>query len=192
MTKDRTSAAFFEAKYQHDPDPWGFASSAYERGRYEAIFNALSSRHYKRGFEPGCSVGMLTTRLASICDQVEATDISRTVVTQARKRCQSLTNNVNITCGALPRLIPAGSFDLIVLSEMGYYFTKNELFNLGEELVARLSKPGVLLAAHWLGTSRDHLLSGDLVHQILGTVKGLSRKHSERHAGFRLDRWRRI
>jgi SAM-dependent methyltransferase len=191
MTRDRTSAAFFEAKYQRDPDPWRFGSSAYERGRYDAILNALSSRHYKRAFEPACSVGILTVRLASICDQVEATDISPTAVKRARERCHSLTN-VNIACGALPQVIPAGSFDLIVLSETGYYFTDNELLDLAEELVGRLSKPGMLLAAHWLGTSEDHLLSGDLVHQILGTMKDLSHEHSERHAGFLLDRWKRI
>jgi len=108
----------------------------------------------------------------------------------ARERCKDLPN-VNIVCGELPSIIPAGSFDLIVLSEIGYYFNDTQLAKLGQKLVRRLSQPGTLLATHWLGTSDDHLLHGDQVHEILAGLSGLRHIHFERHRGFRLDRWDR-
>ena len=189
MTMDPTSLPFFEEKYQRNPDPWGFASSPYEQSRYSAIFNALCYRRYKRGFEPGCSIGVLTALLATICDQVYAMDISPTAVSHAGERCRNL-RGVKVSCGALPHHLPAGTFDLVVMSEIGYYFDEESLLKLGKNLVSRIPDSGILLAAHWLGASEDHVLSGDRVHEILGTLDGLDLEHSERHAGFRLDRWR--
>lgn len=188
MTANTTSQEFFEQKYLIRPDPWEFASSPYEQDRYAVIFKALNHRRYERAFEPGCSIGVLTQRLATICEHVEATDISPTAVKFAQERCANL-SNVNITCRALSTLLPNKSFDLIILSEVGYYFEQGQLLSLAEGLVRGLCNSGILLAAHWLGTSRDHLISGDRVHEILSSLDGLTLEHSERHARFRLDRW---
>jgi hypothetical protein len=49
----------------------------------------------------------------------------------------------------------------------------------------------VLLAVHWLGSSKDHVLSGDRVHEVLESLDGLVVTCSDRHAGFRLERWER-
>ena len=89
MNHSTTSRAFFEEKYKGSEDPWRFASSSYELGRYDAIINALSFRRYRRAFEPACSIGVLTEQLAIICDRVDATDISSTAVEQAIHRCQA-------------------------------------------------------------------------------------------------------
>ncbi len=185
--KDTVSQEFFDEKYRQKSDPWDFASSEYEQSRYQAVFDALHYRRFARAFEPGCSIGILTERLAAICDRVVAVDISPTAVDSARERCKTL-SNVEITCGALPDL-PAGDFDLVVMSEIGYYFDERQLTLLAEKLAGKIRKPGVLLAAHWLGYSEDHLLSGDRVHEIFGALADLTVGHSERHAAFRLDRW---
>jgi trans-aconitate methyltransferase len=188
--ENTTSQAFFEEKYRRSTDPWDFATSAYEQQRYSTILNAIRHRHYNHAFEPGCSVGVLTEQLATFCDRVDATDIALSAVAQTRRRTQRLPN-VQTTCGALPALIPDGTFDLIVFSEIGYYFTEKALFSLAKELVNRNCKSGVFLAAHWLGESPDHLLSGDRVHEVLAQVPDLSLQHAERHPGFRLDLWTR-
>jgi len=185
-----TSAEFFEEKYRENPDPWNFATSEYERSRYDAILCALGDRDYQRAFEPACSVGELTARLASRCARVEAMDISATAIEQARRRCREF-SNVELHVGALPDQIPQGDFDLIVFSEIGYYFEEEPLRKLGEQLVHHLQRGGTLLAAHWLGTSTDHVLSGDRVHEILGGLTDLRLELSERHAEFRLDCWGR-
>ena len=118
-------------------------------------------------------------------------DIAPSAVSIARERCKDL-NNVVVRCGALPEDIPEGTFDLVVLSEIGYYFSEEQLRSLANRLVERLSRPGVMLAVHWLGSSEDHLLHGDRVHTILRSLDGLVHDRSELHAGFRLDRWARL
>jgi predicted TPR repeat methyltransferase len=186
-----TSAEFFEQKYREDADPWDFAKSEYERSRYDSIIHALAGRHYERAFEPGCSVGELTRRLAALCGHLDAMDISATAVERTRARCQDLPN-VTLHVGSLPHQMPHGDFDLIVFSEIGYYFDEFTLQELGHTLVSRIQRSGTLLAAHWLGTSNDHVLSGDRVHAILGCLAGLRLDHAERHEGFRLERWARL
>ena len=191
--QDHTSQAFFEKMYASKADPWAFETSKYERSRYTAIFEALKHRRYAHAFEPGCAIGVLTEQLATLCDRVDATDISPTAIRRTAERCRNLPN-VHTTCGALPALIPDGPFNLIVLSEIGYYFEEPILLDLANSLVDRMATSGTLIAAHWLGTSKDHLLHGDRVHEILATIPGVTLEHSERHpstqhAGFRLDRW---
>jgi protein-L-isoaspartate O-methyltransferase len=117
-----SSAAFFEAKYQKRADPWNFSSNAYELRRYEAIICAITHRRYARAFEPGCSIGVLTERLAAYCDAVYAIEFSSTASDQAQARCAHLPN-VEVRCAAMPEGMPARDFDLVVLSEIGYYFT---------------------------------------------------------------------
>ncbi len=182
----------FEEMYARDPDPWNFASSEYEQGRYRATVAALGDRRYARAFEPGCSVGVLTARLATICDDVEAMDLSPSAIAEAEKRCHLL-RNVHLTCGSLTEQAfgPQGMFDLIVLSEIGYYFEERQLRIIAERLIQKLSPGGTLLAVHWLGESPDHPLSGDRVHEILGRIAGLNSIKAERHEGFRLEVWER-
>jgi SAM-dependent methyltransferase len=188
--RDTTSSSFFEAKYQSSADPWSFATSQYEQARYQAIFDAIGHRRYRHVFEPGCSIGILTEKLASICDRIDASDLSYTAICRARDRTHHL-SNVQTTCGGLPAFIPDGTFDLVVFSEIGYYFTAPELFSIAEILVNRIYKSGMFLAAHWLGESPDHLLSGDCVHEVIARVPNLTLQYSERHTNFRLDTWQR-
>jgi SAM-dependent methyltransferase len=191
MTTKTTSQQFFEAKYKEARDPWSFCSNDYELDRYSATLGALNHRRNRHAFEPGCSIGILTARLAAICDRVDASDISPTAVERAREFCEHLPN-VNIVCSSLPDDLPLEMFDLIVFSEIGYYFNQQELFHVGSHLVDKLEPSGTLLAVHWLGHSVDHLLGGDVVHETLSSLQGLSLDFSARHAGFRIDRWVRI
>jgi 2-polyprenyl-3-methyl-5-hydroxy-6-metoxy-1,4-benzoquinol methylase len=188
MSVSSTSADFFESMYAEREDPWEFASSQYERDRYAAIVRALGNRRYRRAFEPGCSIGILTAQLATFCDRVEAMDISPTAVTRARLHCKRLTN-VQILCGSLLDMIPEGEIDLVVFSEIGYYFTEIQLSSVATGLVKQMSPEGTLLAVHWLGSSRDHVLDGDRVHTVLKTLPNLSLVQAGRCPGFRLDRW---
>ena len=191
MNGPDTSREFFEAMYRRDADPWDFASSEYEQGRYRAILAALDGHRYARAFEPGCSIGVLTEGLAGLCDRVDAMDLSPSAIEQAKRRCHDL-KNVHLTSGSLAEAMPEGEFDLMVLSEIGYYFEELRLQEIAERLVDRLQPGGHLLAAHWLGESADHVLSGDQVHEVLGRVAGLSRVRSEQHEGFRLEVWERV
>ena len=188
---DPSSAEFFERKYRESTDPWNFGSSAYELERYDVTMQALAGRRFRHAFEPGCSVGVLTERLARVCDRVDALDLSPTAVKAAQARCAGL-DNVCVRTGSLADPLPGTDFDLIVLSEIGYYLDPGELARCGAALVHQLVPGGCLLGVHWLGQSPDHRLSGDQVHAVLRSLDGLRLDYSEGRTGFRLDRWTRL
>jgi SAM-dependent methyltransferase len=189
--KFESSATFFEGKYLKDPDPWDFSSSSYELERYDAIIRAISTRRYHRAFEPGCSIGVLTERLAAHCDAVDAIDFSPTAAAQASAHCAHLPN-VHIYCAAMPDRMPADDCDVLVLSEIGYYFTSKAWREITAQLIDSIPQGAVVLAAHWLGYSPDHCISGEEVHQILLACTTLQLQHAERNPGYRLDRLVRL
>jgi SAM-dependent methyltransferase len=186
------SQAAFEAKYRRYGDPWDFTGSRYERDRYLLTLESLMRNRYRRAFEPACSIGVLTAALAQRCDEVQAMDIAPSAVETARRRCSGLPG-VTVSCADLATHRPEGPFDLIVFSELGYYFEPALLSSIAESLARALEAGGELVGVHWLGTSEDHLLHGDAVHAILQEalrpycewIKGA------RHPGFIMDTWRR-
>jgi protein-L-isoaspartate O-methyltransferase len=186
------SKAAFEAKYRRSNDPWDFAVSVYERARYDTTLQSLTRARYRRAFEPACSVGVLTAALAELCDSVYATDIAPSAVRLARRRCADLPN-VSIDCADLAEHDPEGLFDLIVFSEVGYYFAIPQLARIARSLAARLEAGGELIGVHWLGDSADHLLRGDDVHACLGRelADSCTWLRGAWYPGFRLDVWRR-
>jgi SAM-dependent methyltransferase len=186
MTHKNTTAEFFESLYLRSPDPWNFASSCYEQGRYEAMIEAIGHRRYERAFEPACSIGVLTQSLARFCDHLDAVDISPTAVARCRERCRNL-SNVTIRHGALPESIPDGKLNLIVFSEIGYYFDESALDRLTARLADKLWSGSSLLAVHWLGVSADHVLSGDRVHEIIRSNPQFAIERERRFPSFRLD-----
>lgn len=183
-----TCEEFFEEKYQASRDPWEFERAAYERSRYDSVMASLQAGRYCYAFEPGCSVGVLTERLAEICDRVEAFDISPTATQRAQTRCAHK-QNVHIWHGDLRNADPSGC-DLLVLCEIGYYFSAQQWSEMMMAATRALAPSATVLACHWLGNSSDHLIHGDVVHDAIHALRNLKHEHEERHTGFRLDLWR--
>jgi SAM-dependent methyltransferase len=177
----RTPASSFEEKYRDLGDPWHFRTSRYEQRRYGIAMAMLPALRYRRAFEPGCSVGELTARLAFRVDALLAMDCSPTAVEMARSRCRGL-DHVTFAVGELPEAWPPGAFDLVVLSE------------IVSRSAAALPPGGTLLALHWRGHSEDHVLHGDQVHAV---ARAVAAEHGLRGAGqycedaFRADVWTR-
>jgi len=185
-----STAEAFEGRYLHSPDPWLIASSATELNRYRALLKSLTLTRYSRAFEPGCSIGVFTAQLAGRCDFVLATDVSPHALDLARQRCGNYVN-VEFEQRDLAQEVPAGPFDLIVVSEIGYYFTAPRLVRIATALTASLAPGGELIAAHWPGASHDHVLDGDEVHATLLQALPLRHVTSARHPGLRVDGWLR-
>ena len=57
-------AGYFDDMYARSDDPWGFTSRWYERRKYAISLAMLPQERYDSAFEPGCSIGVLTGRLA--------------------------------------------------------------------------------------------------------------------------------
>jgi SAM-dependent methyltransferase len=175
-----TSREFFEGLYLADPDPWGFTDDPYERGRYDQILEHVPAGHYDTAFEPGCSIGVLTRRLADRCRRVLALDIAGPAVDEARRRCAGHPG-VEIARGELPDDLPTAPLDLVVLSEIGYYFTEPVLGDLAQRIRDLLTPDGRVVAVHWVGDSPDHVLHGRDVHRVLGTRLALSHRVGIEH-----------
>ncbi|MDQ3350421.1 MAG: methyltransferase domain-containing protein [Actinomycetota bacterium] len=182
----------FEARYRLDDDPWQFATSEYEQRRFDITVASLPPGRFGRVFEPGCAGGELTVRLSQRCDELVACDGSPTVLRRARQRVSEAADpscRVELDVGVIPEWWPIGEFDLIVLSEIGYYFDAPALSELVGRVEGALVDGGTLLAVHWRGVSGDHLLSGDEVHTIIGSTVVRQHQGSHLEPGFRLDWW---
>jgi SAM-dependent methyltransferase len=139
---------YFEDKYRGDIDPWQFRSSDYEREKYQATIKALSKPRYARALEVGCSIGVLTGLLAPRCDTLIAIDASATAIAAAREHASG---NVTFEVGTLPQDFPPGPFDLIVLSEVLYYFVAADLQRVAKLCLDALAPDGEIILCHWLG-----------------------------------------
>jgi SAM-dependent methyltransferase len=173
-------ASYFEAMYAESPDPWGFTTRWYERRKYALTVASLPREQYRRGFEPGCSIGVLTALLAERCEQLLATDIAPGAVATATQRLASC-GGVDVAELAVPHEWPQGRFDLIVLSEIGYYLSADDLELLLDRVVSSLEPGGTLVAVHWRHPVPDYPLRGDDVHDLLATIPELHRlvRHEE-------------
>jgi SAM-dependent methyltransferase len=179
---------YFDDLYRHHPDPWGFRTRWYETRKRQATMAALPDRHYPSVFEPGCSTGLLTRLLAARSDRVLAMDISAAALQHAHT---NVPDHVQLRKGAVPHDWPAGRFDLVVLSELGYYLDEKDCQQL-----ARLAatSAGDLIAVHWRHPVEDYPLTGDHVHHILEHTAAehrLTRICHHVEADFRLAVWSR-
>ena len=189
------TARYFDDVYRANPDPWNFASSPYEAAKYAATLAALPRPRYAAAFEAGCSIGILTSQLAPRCGQLLSIDVSELALRAARERCAAL-ENVRFEQRTLPGEFPAGPFDLIVVSEVGYYLAMPDLLKLRDLAVRQLAPAGHLLLVHWTPLVHDYPLTGDEVHEtFLGVARAehgsLRHVSARREEKYRLDLFER-
>ena len=87
MTADPETSlppSFFDAIYAEAPDPWSFATSDYEAGKYAVTVATLPRAQYASALEIGCSIGVLTELLAPRCDALLSVDVAERALNQAR------------------------------------------------------------------------------------------------------------
>lgn len=164
--------SYFDAMYAEAQDPWGFGDRWYEERKRALTLAALPARRYRRGLEPGCSIGVLSAGLARRCEVLVSTDVSSAALERAAARVPA---NVELRPWALGEPWSDGTFDLLVLSEVGYYLDATALAPALEGAVALLEVGGTLLACHWRHPVDDYPLGGDAVHAAIGATPGLSR-----------------
>ncbi|GAB3688979.1 SAM-dependent methyltransferase [Spirosoma flavus] len=156
---------YFDDVYKANEDPWSFETSPYEQQKYEATLAALPNKQYDSAFEIGCSIGVLTQMLAPKCHRLLSVDASELPLKAARKRLADYPT-VTIQQMAIPDQFPDGSFDLILLSEVGYYFSYSDLARVRQLLIDHLRPNGHLLLVHWTPVVHDYPLTGDQVHDF--------------------------
>jgi 2-polyprenyl-3-methyl-5-hydroxy-6-metoxy-1,4-benzoquinol methylase len=147
---------YFEEKYKADIDPWQFRTSDYEREKYQATLECFTKDKYAAALEVGCSIGVLTQLLSRRCVRLLAIDASATAIEAAES---IKAPNVTFRIANLPAEFPQGTFDLIVLSEVLYYFSTLDLERVARSCASSIAKDGEIVVCHWLGET-DYPLPG--------------------------------
>ena len=173
-------ASYFDDMYANSPDPWGFTSRWYEARKHAITVAMLPKARCRDAFEPGCSIGVLSDLLAPRCEHLLCYDIVPAAVKAAAERTAHH-GNVEVRQRGIPREWPDGQFDLIVLSEILYYFAGSDLGQVLDLAVGALRPGAALLAAHWRHPVAEHPRSGDEVHAALAARPELARlaRHTE-------------
>lgn len=177
--------ATFDAMYDDGPDPWQFRGSFYEERRRALVLGLLGRRRYGSVLEVGCADGQMTAALLDRADDVLALDTSPRAVEAARLAAPGAT----VVVGTAPHALPQGPFDLVLLSEVGYFLTPLELLATLRKVQASLAPDGELLLCHWQHPTTGVPLDGALVHEQAGAALGGRRLATHADDDVRIEVW---
>jgi SAM-dependent methyltransferase len=179
----RLPNSYFDDKYAEAKDPWKLEERWYERRKYAITLALLPHPRYRHAFEPGCSIGVLTAQLAGRCDSLLSCDGSAAAVATARERTAQFPQ-VTVEQRLVPADWPAAEFDLIVLSELLYYLSDEDLARTVGLAVDALAEGGTLLAVHWRRPVPFHPQTGDGAHAALARRPELTLLADHREPDF--------
>ncbi|EYT64647.1 SAM-dependent methyltransferase [Curtobacterium flaccumfaciens UCD-AKU] len=149
----------FDAHYDRKPEGWDFDGSWYEQRKRAVTLAALPRPRFRSALELGCATGVLTAALAERADDVLGTDISAAPLERAARRAPT----ARFLQAALPSEWPEGRWDLVVMSEVGYYLSPADLDATIDRVLTSLDDDGVLVACHWRHPDDEAVSSGDAV-----------------------------
>lgn len=163
---DDTAARYFDALHESTDDPWGFESRWYEERKRAILLASLPDREYREVLEVGTSTGVLSRELAGRASaRFVGVDVSEVALARAAERNRDLPHAA-FERMTVPAEWPHGTFDLVVVSEVGYYLDPASLTALFDRIAAALAPAGALVLCHWRHTIVDRALTGDDVHAV--------------------------
>ncbi|WP_102108960.1 class I SAM-dependent DNA methyltransferase [Oceaniglobus roseus] len=174
MTRD---AASFDRLYRDAGDPWRYETSAYEADKYRRCLALLPRARYRRALEIGCSIGVMSGMIARRCDSLLALDFAPTAVARARARGIP---GARFEVGAIPRDWPGGPWDLIVLSEVLYYLSRDDLDETVVRVARSLAPGGACLVAGYTGETETHLTAAGVEEILLSALAEAYPSHDVR------------
>ena len=119
------------------------------------------------------------------CDHLIAMDISSIALAEAKNRLAGVTK-IDFRQGSIPDNFPDERFDLIVMSEVGYYLCMEDLLKTRALIEKQLNKEGILLLVHWIHFVVDYPISGDQVHECF-LESSLKNLHSHSTKDYRVN-----
>ncbi len=165
-------------------DPWDTHASPYEQHKYAQTIACLPRDHYRCGLEVGCGAGGLTALLAPRCDALVAIDCTAAALAVAQRYTTS--RNVDFREAAAPGFWSTQPPDLVVLSEVLYFFTDAESTALAERLSQDCAVACDVVLVNWSGDTGG-AIGGEaaarrLISKMVATHRCL--------AAWRFDRFR--
>lgn len=141
--------AGFEEKYRGAIDPWNYSNSPFEAAKRRVLLSACGDRLHGRGLELGCSIGETSALLTRRCLSLLAVDSSETAIAEAQRR-HGAEPRLTFRQAVLPREMPRGPFDLVVISEVAYYLSPRDLSDLLARTMLCTAPGGRIVALHHL------------------------------------------
>lgn len=183
---------YFDRFYADAEDPFGFDRNDYEQLKFSHLLQLCGEREFGRGLELGCALGSFTEVLAPRCRELVAVDFSAVAIKAAAERLSGFPG-VRCEVRNIPSELPTGKFDLIVASDVLYYWTRADVRSAVRWFEESLNPGGVLVAAHYV-PFLGALLVGDEVHDILKettTLRPVVAERVEFGSGrpYRVDRY---
>ena len=183
------SQEHFIGMYLAKTDPWDNATTWHNRRKYAGTLASLPRERYRSAYEPGCAVGEMTRMLAERCDQLLAADCVDEAVATAREQVRDQPH-VRVEQAMLPAGLPDATFDLIVLGDLLYYLSADDLEAVLDGLVRRLEPGGDLVSVHFRDRQTGGNYDGAQVHAALAARPGLERTVHHEDEWFLLDAFR--
>jgi len=185
--------AHFESLYAADEDPWDVRTTWYERRKRAILLASLGQARYRSAFEPGCGNGEMSAALAARCERLLACDGAASAVAAARRRLHGAAPQaVRIEQRSLPAQWPTDErFDLVVISELAYYFDAAVLQDLLSRTHAMLEGGGELVMCHYLRDFDDRVSATADAHALAGRLPGMVRTVRHLDQDFLLETWQR-
>ena len=179
---------YFNQLYDQNDDPWSYAERWYEHRKRAICLSLLLHDHYKNALELGCSNGIFSQQLAERCQHLVCIDANERAVSLAQQRLNAA-DHVTILQKQLPDDFPEDQYDLIVISEIGYYLSKDELLKLIDLCQINLTENAVILLCHWRYPIDGFELNGEKVHSLFKQEMRLSHYLNLSDADFIIDIW---
>ncbi|MET0234493.1 MAG: bifunctional PIG-L family deacetylase/class I SAM-dependent methyltransferase [Kibdelosporangium sp.] len=154
----------FGELYAAQADPWHTQDSWYERRKRQVLLAALPNEHYRHAVEPACGVGTLTADLAERADRVSAFDAVADAVAATRRRELP---GVTVEQALLPAGFPDEAADLVVLSEILYYLSDEDLHKTVDNAITGLQPGGDLVLLHWRPWAPEATRDGAEAHELV-------------------------
>ncbi|HEU5270625.1 MAG TPA: SAM-dependent methyltransferase [Jatrophihabitans sp.] len=172
--------------YDAEPDPWRIGEGWYELRKRQLLVACLPERRYRNCFEPACGNGELSVLLADRCDRLLAGDLAEPAVERTALR---LADRPGARARRLtvPADWPDEKFDLIVLSEFGYYLPWSGWQAVVSRTAASLTGDWTVLACHWLPDFAERQAGTDELHAELAARLPGRQILQVRDEDFRLD-----
>lgn len=180
------SESYFDTLYSGSSDPWQYQTRWYEQRKRDMCLAVLPQAHYSNAIELGCGNGVFSELLAQRCQTLLSIDGNNKAVQLARQRLidtphakvmQGIIPDVLLTLtevreqtypsSELPKSVHAHTppFDLIVISEILYYLSPEDIDKVIAWIGENLAKGGTLLCCHWRYPIEGFVMTGETVHQ---------------------------
>jgi SAM-dependent methyltransferase len=184
---------YWERRYARSRrDPWDIDASPYEVEKFERVLALCGDGPFERAFEAGCATGAFTQLLWPRCRVLLAVDISSVAIARARRRL-GRPPGLTLEQRVLPVDLPAGPFDLIVATDVMYYWPTEALLAALASFEEALAPGGALVCADYTLPIVGGQQTGAEVHDTLAAATTLRRAREERveigeGRPYRLDR----